>query len=175
MIGPKVAVAAAVAVALAGTHLWAYRTGKTAGEARIQALWDAERVVLRKAAETARDERDAARAEYDRKAKEQQDAYSKEIERQRGAAADVRRELGRVLDAIATDRANRQPMPTTPADRPTTDGSASVTGELFGSCAVEFAGMGGEARELAAKVIALQREVVNIRQACSNESGEPSR
>lgn len=175
MIGVRAALWGAVAVALAGTHLWAYFDGKADGAAHIQAQWDAERAVLRKAVEAARDERDAARAEYDRKAKEQQDAYSQEIERQRGAAADVRRELGRVLDAIATDRANRQPMPTTPADRPASDGSTSVTGELFGSCAVDFAGMGEEAGALAAKVIALQREILNVRRACSNETGEPSR
>lgn len=175
MIGPKVAVAAAVAVALAGTHLWAYRTGKTAGEARIQALWDAERAVLRDAADRARDERDAARAEYDRKAKEQQDAYTEELQRQRGANANVRRELDRLRDAIATDRANRDAMPTAPAERPSSHGAATVTGELFGSCAVDFAGMGEEAGALAAKVIALQREIVNIRRACSNETGEPSR
>lgn len=154
MIDLRLVAAGVIAVALTGSHWYAYRSGKESGEQRIEALWGAERARLVSAAEQARIEREQREADLRREAKEREDAYTEELRRQAGATAAARRELDRLRDAVATDAANRQPVTENPGTRPAPDDARA--GDLLGQCAQELVDMGGHADRLAGKVTGLQ-------------------
>lgn len=164
MIDLRLVAAGVVVAALAGSHWYAYRIGKTAGEQRIEALWGAERARLVAAAEQARADRERREADLRREAKEREDAYTEELRRQAGATAAARRELDRLRDAIATDAANRQPVSPDTGTGPAHDGTRA--GELLGQCAAELVEMGGHADRLAGKVAGLQGYAREAHQVC---------
>lgn len=166
MISARIAAAGALVLALVGSHWWAYRHGDSAGADRVQSLWGLERARLVAAAEEARALREQQENDAAKRLQEQRDEYTKELERQRGATADVRRELGRLLDAIATDAANRGQQPAAASPGPPANGKGSITGELFEACARDFTRMGEEAGKLAALVVGLQGYAEEARRTC---------
>lgn len=164
MIDLRLVAVGVIAVALTGSHWYAYRSGKAAGEQRIEALWGAERANLVAAAEAARTEREQREADLRRAAQEREDAYTEELRRQAGATAAARRELDRLRDAIATDAANRQPVAPDTGARPAPDDARA--GDLLGQCAAELVTMGGHADRLAGKVTGLQSYARQAHEAC---------
>jgi predicted ribonuclease toxin of YeeF-YezG toxin-antitoxin module len=145
------------AVALAGGALWgvhlynAHQQG--IGAARVQALWDA-------AKDTANAEARAQELTWADGARKASDAYAKNANQSRAAAAAAGDELGRLRDTVAASAA--QPASQNASAAIGIDGAGTFR-DLFGECASALQKVAAEADRLEAKLIGLQGYVLATR------------
>lgn len=157
LMSPRVWIAVALAIALAGTHWKAYRTGQDG----VELQWQAD--IAQRTAAALQAEQDARKREselqtkvgrVDRAYQEQKRATAHVA----AAAADGLRNLEAILAAPATASSGA-------VASCGIDGAGSPERELLGSCAASLAGMGKEADRLALKVLTLQEYIRAIQPA----------
>ena len=145
-----------------------YWAGHGKGVAALQARWDAERVSQYQAIEKARQEAAEARQRADADLAKQKESYDAERRRQADASVATGRELQRLRDALATSALGHRERASAQGSGPRTDGAAAAAGELLAACGQALAGMGDDARRLAAQVIGLQGYARTAQKVCGD-------
>lgn len=147
----RLAVAAAIALALAGTHWKAYTKGRDV----VRAEWALDAAERTQAALAASEAARARESELQTKVGRVDRAYQESkraTQHVARAAADGLRNLEAILAAPATASSGA-------VASCGIDGAGSPERELLGSCAASLAGMGKEADRLALKVLTLQEYI----------------
>lgn len=151
----RLAVAAAIALALAGTHWKAYTKGRDV----VRAEWALDAAERTAAALAASEAARARESELQTKVGRVDRAYQEQkraTAHVAAAAADGLRNLETILAAPATASSGA-------VASSGNYGAGSVDRELLGSCAATLARMGQEADRMALKVLTLQEYVRTIR------------
>ena len=147
----RLAVAAAIALALAASHWKAYTKGRDA----VRAEWALDAAERTQAALAASEAARARESELQTKVGRVDRAYQEQkraTAHVAAAAADGLRNLEAILSAPATASSGA-------VASSGNHGAGSPERELLGSCAASLAGMGKEADRLALKVLTLQEYI----------------